>query len=204
MEWEGREESTNVEDDRGSGRSFGGKTGLAVGGGIGGVIILILGLIFGVDFRQLGGGAGPNGGGVVQPGDGPAKPADPDEEKAAHFSKIVFKDTELVWDKLFKQMGKNYRKPVLHLYSDGVNTACGAAQSSVGPFYCPGDEKVYIDLSFYRDMQRKLNSPGDFARAYVIAHEVGHHVQHLLGYSKRAESAEHDGQRKIRSTRTAS
>jgi predicted metalloprotease len=189
MEWENREESSNVEDDRGSGGGFGGRTGLAIGGGVGGVIIIILGLIFGVDLRPfLGGGPGP-GGGVVQPNDGPPRQADAEEEKMAHFSKIVFKDTEIVWDKLFKQMGKTYRKPTLHLYTNEVSSGCGSASASVGPFYCSADEKVYIDLSFYRDMVKKLNSPGEFARAYVLAHEVGHHVQHLLGYSKRAKDA---------------
>src|SRR5260370_1448698 len=116
MQWEGREESQNVEDERGGGGGFGGKTGLAVGGGIGGLIlIVVLSLIFGVDVRQFfGGGGGP---GVVQPNAGPT---DPEDDKLKHFSSIVFRDTEIVWDKQFKEMGKTYKKPILHLYSDRV------------------------------------------------------------------------------------
>jgi predicted metalloprotease len=100
---------------------------------------------------------------------------------------VIFKDTETVWGNLFEKMGEKYRQPTLVMFTDRVNSACGAANAAVGPFYCPGDEKVYIDLSFYREMQRKLDAPGDFARAYVIAHEVGHHVQKLLGYDQKAE-----------------
>src|SRR5205823_7863315 len=111
----------------------------------------------------------------------------------AHFTKVVFHDTEVVWDDLFQKMGKRYQKPVLVLYSGVVDSACGTADSAVGPFYCPGDSKVYIDLSFYRDMERKLRAPGEFARAYVIAHEVGHHVQKLLGYSRRVDEARRTG-----------
>jgi predicted metalloprotease len=118
---------------------------------------------------------------------------DPEEEKLAHFSKVIFKDTEVVWSDLFSGMGKTYQKPVLVLFSGQVNSACGQADTAVGPFYCGGDARVYIDLSFYRDMQRKLNAPGEFARAYVIAHEVGHHVQRLLGYSQRAHETKSAG-----------
>ena len=185
MQWEGREESTNVEDQRGEGGGgFGGRGGLAIGGGVGGLIIIVLGLIFGVDLRPFFGGGG--GGPVAVQPSGPVRHPD-DEEKLAHFTKIVFRDTEKVWDQQFRKMGKTYQKPTLVLFSGQVESACGLAESAVGPFYCPGDRKVYIDLTFYRDMQRKLNAPGDFARAYVIAHEVGHHVQHLLGYSKRMD-----------------
>jgi uncharacterized protein len=173
MQWEGREESKNVEDSRGIG-----KTGLAVGG-VGGLVIVILGLIFGVDIQKFL-GQGDN----AAPG-----PADPAEEKLAHFAKVVFGDTERVWDKQFREMGLTYEKPTLHLFSDEVNTGCGPADAGVGPFYCPKDSKVYIDLSFYRVLEEKLGSPGEFARAYVIAHEVGHHVQRLLGYSERVDRA---------------
>jgi uncharacterized protein len=183
MKWEGREESENVEDQRGSGR----KPGLIIAGGGGAILLLVLGLILGVDPQKLLNQAnGPAGG----PGNGQQQAdrnADPVEEKEAHFSKIVFRDTELVWTDLFEKMGRTYEKPVLVLFTDEVQSACGFAESAVGPFYCPGDSKVYIDLGFYRDMQQKLNAPGEFARAYVIAHEVGHHVQRLLGYSARAE-----------------
>jgi predicted metalloprotease len=174
VEWEGREESQNVEDRRSMGR-----TGLAIGGGIGGVIVLLVGALLGINPDALSGLLGTGG------GQENFKPADPQEEKVAKFSKVIFHDTEVVWDEQFKKMGKTYKKPTLVLFRGQVRSACGAADSAVGPFYCPGDQKVYIDLSFYRDMEKKLNAPGEFARAYVIAHEVGHHVQHLLGYERR-------------------
>lgn len=187
MQWEGREESENVEDRRGS-RT---KAGLVVGGA-GGLIIIVVALLLGIDPRQLGdiGGQPQNGG---QQQGGPDRPPDPAEEKMAHFSKVVFHDTEVVWDEQFKKMGKHYEKPVLVLFTDQVHSACGSADTAVGPFYCPGDSRVYIDLSFYRDMERKLNAPGEFARAYVIAHEVGHHVQRLLGYSRRVDEVRRTG-----------
>jgi predicted metalloprotease len=183
MKWEDREESENVEDRRGLGK----KAGLAIGGG-GGLVILILALVFGVDPQQL---ANMVGGQAVQQGNGdqPAAPhsVDPEQDKLASFSKVVLHDTEQVWVELFSRMGKTYEKPMLVLFSDQTDSACGHAESAVGPFYCGADKKVYIDLSFFKDMQKRLGAPGEFARAYVIAHEVGHHVQHLLGYSKRAE-----------------
>lgn len=176
MRWEGREESQNVEDRRG----MGGGT-MAVGG-IGGVVLVVLALLFGIDPREVVQQQPPQ---QQQPGQ--HAPADPAEERMARFSKVVFRDTEVVWEDLFRKMGRRYEKPTLVLFTGQVESACGRAQAAIGPFYCPGDAKVYIDLSFYRDMERKLNAPGEFARAYVIAHEVGHHVQHLLGYSQRAE-----------------
>ncbi len=180
MEWQGREESQNVEDRRG----LGGK-GIAIGGG-GALVLVILGLIFGVDPQKLLENAGQQ-----QPG--AARPADPQEERLASFSKVIFHDTEVVWDEQFRQMGRRYEKPVLVLFSGQVDSACGSADSAVGPFYCPGDSRVYIDLSFYRDMEKKLDAPGEFARAYVIAHEVGHHVQKLLGYSRQVDEARRSG-----------
>ncbi len=112
---------------------------------------------------------------------------------------MIFGDTERIWDEQFKKMGKTYRKPTLVLFDGVVESACGTAESRVGPFYCPGDHKVYIDLAFYRDMEKKLNAPGEFARAYVIAHEVGHHVQWLLGYSKQADEMRRSGNRRLES-----
>jgi predicted metalloprotease len=196
MKWDDQPESENVEDRRRIG-----KTGLAVGGG--GLVVLIIALLLGIDPQKLAGllGQGQGPGAVVQPdgrpgqradpaqGAGQAKFADPEEERLAHFAKVIFGDTEKVWDKLFQKMGKEYTKPTLVLFTGEVQTACGGAEAAVGPFYCPGDSRVYIDLSFYKDMQRKLNAPGEFARAYVIAHEVGHHVQRLLGYSKAVDRA---------------
>jgi predicted metalloprotease len=175
MDWEGREESSNVEDRRRIGPA-----GLAVGGGGLGILVMIVAVLLGFDPRQF---LGPGGANPVAQN----RPADPEEDKLEHFSAIVLKDTETVWNDQFRKMGKQYREPNLVTYTAEVRSGCGDADSSVGPFYCPVDEKVYIDLSFYRDMERKLNAPGDFAHAYVIAHEVGHHVQKLLGYSARAE-----------------
>jgi predicted metalloprotease len=187
MEWQGREESQNVEDRRGLGK----KAGLAIGG-MGGLVVLVLALIFGVDPQKLANlaGQGPGGDPGAQQAD---QPPDPAEEKLAHFAKVIFHDTEVVWDDLFRRMGKEYPKPVLVLFRGEVESACGEANAAVGPFYCPGDAKVYIDLGFYDDMQRKLNAPGEFARAYVLAHEVGHHVQKLLGYSRRVDEARRTG-----------
>lgn len=192
MRLDGQEESENVEDRRGA---FGGGGGF--GGGFGGlpihlsfgsiVLILILSLVFHVNpLRLLGlvGGGGPAGGpapSAVQ------QPADPRDDELRHFSAVIFRDTEKVWDDVFKSMGRTYPKPTLVLYSGQVNSACGMAESAVGPFYCGGDQRVYLDLSFFREMQDQLHSPGDFARAYVIAHEVGHHVQRVLGYADLAD-----------------
>jgi predicted metalloprotease len=171
MRLDGREESGNVEDVRGMGR----KAGFAVAGG-GGLIVVIVCLVLGLDPRQFLGEPVDNGGGGAP---------DPREAQVAHFTKVVFHDTEVIWDEQFRKMGKQYVKPTLVLFSGQVGSACGAADASVGPFYCPGDAKVYIDLSFYADMERRLGAGGDFARAYVVAHEVGHHVQKLLGYPPR-------------------
>lgn len=181
MRWEGRDESTNVEDRRGMSR----RVGLAVGGG-GGLLVLILALIFGVDPTQLQVNA-------PQVDDGQPRQVDPVEERQAAFTRVILRDTEVVWDELFQKMGRRYEQPKLVFFSGHIDSACGLADSAVGPFYCPGDHKVYIDLSFYRDMERKLGAPGEFARAYVIAHEVGHHVQRLLGYAQRVEEARRRG-----------
>lgn len=182
MKWEGREESQNVEDRRGMGK----KAGIAIGGGS--IIVVILALILGVDPRKM---MGPGGMGGNQGGQqaGPKRPPDPAEERMARFTKVIFNDTEVIWTKLFKQMDKDYDKPTLVLYTDEVDSGCGSASSSVGPFYCPRDQSVYIDLSFYKELEKNLGAPGEFARAYVIAHEVGHHVQRLLGYSARVDEA---------------
>jgi predicted metalloprotease len=155
---------------------------MAIGGG--GILVVLLALLFGVDPRQLG-GLVPGGRQQQQQAATTYDKNDPD----IRFTRVVLKETEVVWGKLFKQMGKTYKQPGLVVFSGYVETACGSADAAVGPFYCPADEKVYIDLSFYKDMARKLNAPGDFAKAYVIAHEVGHHVQRLLGYSARVDEA---------------
>lgn len=182
-----RQESENVEDRR----RMSAPAGMAVGGG--GLIIILIALFLGVDpqkLQQVVGNANPQ----AAPGNAqPQGPVDPEEEKQAHFTKVVFHDTEVIWNDIFNQRGKTYEDPVLVLFSGRVESACGLADSAVGPFYCGGDSKVYIDLDFYRDMQRKLNAPGNFARAYVVAHEVGHHVQRLLGYSRRVDQARRGG-----------
>jgi predicted metalloprotease len=184
MRWEGREESSNVEDRR----SFPVKTGAAVGGA--GLVVVIIALLLGVDPQQLLQQFQQEAPNQAQQGQH-ERPSNPDEERMAKFTKVILHDTEVVWDDLFRQMGKQYRKPKLILFSGKVESACGLADTAVGPFYCPGDAQVYIDLDFYRDMERKLNAPGEFARAYVVAHEVGHHVQHLLGYGQRVDEVRH-------------
>ncbi|WP_316799210.1 neutral zinc metallopeptidase [Pedobacter frigidisoli] len=176
MQWFGKG-SNNVEDGRGSG---GGKT--ALGGGIG-IVIVVLGLIFGKDLTgvvsQL-----PTGAGTEE-----VKKGVPADDPQAVFVSGVLESTELVWTKEFEAMGKQYEYPKLRLFRDGEQTACGFAQSNIGPFYCPGDSKVYIDLSFYDELKDRFGAGGDFAQAYVIAHEVGHHVQNLLGISEQLDRA---------------
>jgi predicted metalloprotease len=180
MEWEDRPESENVEDQRGYGR----RTGIAIGGGAG-LLILLVSLFLGVDPRRLANVLGPG----PAPPEEQGAPVNPEEDRLAHFTKVIFHDTEVVWDEQFRRLGRHYEKPTLVLFTAEVDSACGTADAAVGPFYCPMDSKVYIDLSFYRDMERKLRAPGDFARAYVVAHEVGHHVQRLLGFPKRGDTA---------------
>jgi uncharacterized protein len=187
MDWEGREESENVEDQRGMGK----KIGLAAGGG-GMIILLILGLVFGIDPQQLAKLGGVNQEEATTNGP-PLKGANDPDDELRRFTATILHDTEVIWSDLFRKMGKTYPEPKLVLFSGRVESACGQAESAMGPFYCPGDHKVYIDLSFYRDMQKKLNAPGEFARAYVIAHEVGHHVQGLLGYAKKADDVRRSG-----------
>lgn len=192
MQWLGRRESSNVEDRRG----FSGG-GLVAGGGIIGIIIYLLSTFL--------------GGGNVDPSQLPQVSPQtqqttltPEEEKAdnerAKFVKVVLAETEDVWNKVFADNGSTYTEPTLVLFRDGVASACGNASAASGPFYCPQDGKLYIDLSFYQEMQDKLNAPGDFAMAYVIAHEVGHHVQNLMGTASkvnrlRAQSGEKEANR---------
>jgi uncharacterized protein len=191
MKWEGNRESDNVEDARGSGGGFG--AGLPIGGrgiGLGTVAIaLVAGWIFGINPLTIlgaldGGGGAPM---VQQPQQAPAaKP--PPEDKLARFVSTVLADTEDVWREQFAQAGGAYRDPKLVLFRGAVPTACGQGASAMGPFYCPGDQKVYIDLDFYETMRTRLGAPGDFAQAYVIAHEVGHHVQNLLGITDKVDA----------------
>ena len=185
MQWQDREESSNVEDRRG----ISPKAGLALGGG--GILVVFIALLFGLDPKQVAnllGGAG-GGGGAGQAQVDNKREFTEEEQKQAHFSKVIFGDTERIWGDIFTRLGKTYRKPTMVLFTGEVQSACGSANAAVGPFYCPGDEKVYIDVAFYVEMERKLKAGGEFARAYVIAHEVGHHVQNLLGYSARVEDS---------------
>ena len=183
MRTEGERESDNVEDQR----SFGGR-GMAVGGGIGTLIIALLGYFFFGDPRAL---MNPgNGGGGGSPSAQVAPPPDKaTEDKLTRFVRVVLADTEDVWrDQLPRQTGRQYRLPKLVLFSGRVQSACGAASTASGPFYCPGDERVYIDLAFYDELNRRFKAPGDFAEAYVIAHEVGHHVQKILGITDKVDA----------------
>ena len=174
----GARESGNVEDRRGFGIPGGGK---AIGGGCGTLIIIILALIFGVDISQF------IGGGVPQEGPPPATRTGPQQQQQtdseSQFIRRVLGTTEDTWKEVFQRNGSQYREPTLVLFTGQVQSACGRAGASVGPFYCPADEKVYIDLSFFEDLRSRFRAPGDFAQGYVIAHEVGHHVQQLLGTS---------------------
>ena len=180
MRWRGERQSSNIEDRRGMSA---GK--VAVGGGLGTVLILIVALIFGADPRQLLEQLPSEPSSEVQS----SRPANPEEEELKQFVSVVLAKSEDVWTDVFKQNGRQYREPTLVLFTDQVRSACGMAGAAVGPFYCPGDQKVYIDLSFYEELRRRFNAPGDFAQAYVIAHEVGHHVQNLLGISDRVDAA---------------
>ncbi len=179
MRWEGRRQSDNIEDRRGM------RPVTIAGGGLGTLILILIVLFLGGDPRALlqqqqQGGPG----GAVQQGQ-----VDPAQEPLKEFVATVLADTEDVWNDLFAKMGKQYREPTLVLFSDRVQSACGIAGAAVGPFYCPADQKLYIDLAFYDELRDRFGAPGDFAQAYVIAHEVGHHVQNQLGIAQQVDAA---------------
>jgi len=187
MRWQGRRESTRVEDRRG--RRVGGPR-LAFGG-IGTVIVvLIVSWLTGtnpLELLQLVGGTG-DGGPVAADSSPPATggvAASPEEEREVSFVKVVLADTEETWSQLFSAAGRRYELPTLVLYRDSVRSACGFSSAATGPFYCPGDGKLYLDLGFFDELSRRFGAPGDFAQAYVVAHEIGHHVQSLLGIDDR-------------------
>ena len=190
MKWEGQRQSDNVEDRRdeggggaGGGRRFGGR-----GLGIGTIAVAVVaGWIFGVNPLTLLGMLDGGGGLAPQAQQAPAA-RPPANDPMAAFVATVLADTEDVWSELFKAQGSAYQQPKLVLFRGATATACGTGQSAMGPFYCPGDQKVYIDLAFYQTLRDKLGAPGDFAQAYVIAHEVGHHVQNLLGITEKIEA----------------
>lgn len=187
MKWEGNRQSENVEDARGSGRGGG---GMRVGGrgvGLGTLVIALLaGWAFGINpltvLGVLEGVAPP----MAQQAPAPAT-APPQGDRMAAFVSTVLADTEDVWREQFRRMGAEYSEPKLRLFRGVEPTACGTGQSAMGPFYCPADRKVYIDLSFYDQLARDLGAPGEFAQAYVIAHEVGHHVQNLMGITAKVD-----------------
>jgi predicted metalloprotease len=191
MKWEDQRSSDNVEDRRDQPGAGG---GFSLGGGrlgIGTVLAIVaVGWFFGINpltmFEMLEGGAGPANVQTAPQGPAPKPPAD---DRLARFVSVVLADTEDVWKDIFTKGGATYRVPHLVLFRGSTPTSCGQGQAAMGPFYCPGDQKVYIDLAFYETLRTRLGSPGDFAQAYVIAHEVGHHVQHLLGISAKLDEA---------------
>jgi hypothetical protein len=183
MRWKGNRESENVEDQRRMPPPV-----VMAGGGIGTLVLILVVYLLGGDPRPLLQQAqqqaqqqqkAPGGAGQGAPQDDPAT------QEMTKFVSVVLADTEDVWDDLFRQAGREYVKPHLVLFSGQTRSACGFADAAVGPFYCPGDSKVYIDLEFFDELQKRFRSPGEFARAYVVAHEVGHHVQNLLGISSK-------------------
>ena len=185
MRWEDQRESENVEDERGSGG--GGPGGrIAVGGGLVGVVVVVIYLLLGGDPRALL---------DTQPSASLSQQAAPESQGAApsdqlgRFVSVVLADTEDAWHAIFQQMGREYEEPKLVLFTNHTRTGCGFASTASGPFYCPEDRRVYIDLGFYRMLQERFGAPGEFAQAYVIAHEVGHHVQNLLGISDKVQAA---------------
>lgn len=180
------DESSNIEDRRGSSRIPGGRGSIGIGTV---VIALAASYFFGIDPSVILNGA------HMLENDRPAEnetttvTQSPAEQAQKHFVAQVLRDTEVTWQKIFQAEGMNYSDPKLVLFRDATPTACGNGEAAMGPFYCPGDRKVYLDLSFFDEMERRFHAPGDAARAYVIAHEVGHHVQNLLGISEKVQQA---------------
>lgn len=175
MRWQGREKSENVEDRR---RRV--SPGMAMGGGLGAIVMLILAVLFGADPKKLQQMLGENPQPAAAQQERELTAA---EKERGDFVAVVLKDTETVWEDLFRGERETYQKPKLVLFSGKVESRCGFASAAVGPFYCPADRNVYIDLSFFDDLKQRHAAPGDFAQAYVIAHEIGHHVQNLRGTS---------------------
>ncbi|OYX35475.1 MAG: hypothetical protein B7Y99_03785 [Caulobacterales bacterium 32-69-10] len=194
MRWDDDRQSDNVQDDRGVSFGSGGGGGLMLGGGgIGAIVLVGLALLFGVDPRLLlqgGGGGDPNGVRTE-----PAGPRADDED--ARFSRTVLAYTEDTWGEIFQERGARYDPPTLVLYDEGHPTGCGFGQSAMGPFYCPLDHRIYLDLTFFRELSGKFGAPGRFAEAYVIAHEVGHHVQNLMGTAERTQRQQQGADRTL-------
>ncbi len=172
MLWQGRRQSNNVEDRRGGG-------GLAVGGGIGTMVIaLIVYLLGGNPSTVLDNG----------PSRQTTEQSAPANDETTQFARTILADTEDIWGQLFSNMNRTYTEPTLVLFDQRTQSACGSASEATGPFYCPGDSKVYLDVSFFDELESRFGAPGDFASAYVIAHEIGHHVQHLLGITDKVDA----------------
>jgi hypothetical protein len=186
MRIEDEQESTNIEDRRGGG---GGGMRRAGGLGIGGVLIaLVVSYFLGIDPRMLMGAADTVQSMRPEPQAQPLNPAnDPEAALKSEMAKVLGMN-ERTWGELFQKMGGRYQQPTLVLYRGGTRTACGVGQSAMGPFYCPGDQKVYLDMDFFREMEQRFRSSGDFARAYVIAHEIGHHVQNQMGIMQKTDA----------------
>jgi uncharacterized protein len=189
MRWRSGRRSDNVEDRRGMRIS---RRGVA-GGGIGTIVVVLVALYLGVDPAVILQGLPPG-----EPSSTPDEQYQPSprEQELADFASVILADTEDTWHEIFRRSGNQYREPTLVLFSGAVQSACGMTGSAVGPFYCPPDQKVYIDLSFFEDLASRFRAPGDFAQAYVIAHEVGHHVQTLLGISDQVRSMQQSASRK--------
>jgi uncharacterized protein len=183
MRWQGRRQSANVDDRR---RSPAGP--IALGGGLGVIVLAVVVALMGGDpqvvLQQAAGPRGNDGGGAVAEAQ-----LDPAEEQRGQFARVVLADTEDVWNRLFAEQGLRYREPVLVLFSGEVQSACGFAGAASGPFYCPADSKLYLDTTFFNQLDKQLGAPGDLACAYVIAHEVGHHIQNLMGTMQKMEQA---------------
>jgi predicted metalloprotease len=198
MRWTSGGRSRNLEDRRGGSASGGGfgRPVLRGGGlGIGGLLLLaVLSFVFKQDLLSpfLGGGGF---GGDPSAGTATAPIQDPTEERQVEFVSFVLDDTEAVWSKIFSEGGSQYAAPRLVLFRDAVNSACGYADAATGPFYCPGDHKAYVDLSFFEELRRRFGAPGDFAQAYVLAHEIGHHVQNLLGVERQVRQLQRQNPR---------
>jgi len=184
MRWTPGYQSGNVEDRRGGGGMMRGAGGMGIGTF---VILLVLSLIFKRDLFQLvgAGGAAP----TSETGQSPPTEATPEEEQLKSFVSFVLDDAQNIWAQELPRYGAQYRPAKLVLFRDAIQSACGFAQSATGPFYCPGDERVYIDLGFYQELKSRFGAPGDFAQAYVLAHEIGHHVQKLLGTEAKVQES---------------
>jgi predicted metalloprotease len=178
MRWKDQRRSENIEDRRGLTPA-----GIAIGGGIGALIIALIAIFLGADPRQVMNLLQQNNAQLAPNQKAGPVEASPEEEEQKEFVSTILADTEDVWSEVFRRANKEYKKPTLVLFRRQVESACGLASSAVGPFYCPGDQKVYLDLAFFAELERRFRAPGEFARAYVVAHEVGHHVQNLLGIS---------------------